>query len=72
MSDHDHSNRYITTPEFNKLTPESFAKRLTQVNLASKSDIVNFLNQTDFDNQVKNITSSKNELSELSKTVLIE
>ena len=36
MSDHDHSNRYITTPEFNKLTPESFAERPKQANLASK------------------------------------
>ena len=41
---------------------------LKQVNLASKSDIVNFL----FDNQVKNVTSSKNELSEVSKKVLIK
>ena len=36
MSDHDHSNRYITTSEFNKLTPESFAERPKQANLASK------------------------------------
>ena len=36
MSDHDHSNRYITTPEFNKLTPESFAERPKQANLARK------------------------------------
>ena len=37
----DHS-KYITTPEFNKLTAEHFAARLAQANLASKSDIVNF------------------------------
>ena len=72
ISDHDHNNKYITTPEFKKLTPEGFAERLKQANLASKSDIVSFLNQTDFDNQVKNVTSSKNELSELSKKVLIK
>ena len=28
MADHDHSNKYITTPEFNKLTSENFAARL--------------------------------------------
>ena len=72
ISDHDHSNKYITTPEFNKLTPESFAERLKQANAARKSDIVIFLNKTDFDNQVKNVTSSKNQLSELSKKVLIK
>ena len=31
--DHDHSNKYITTPEFNKLTAEKFAARLKQANL---------------------------------------
>ena len=72
ISDHDYSNKYITTPEFNKLTPESFAERLKQANAARKSDIVIFLNKTDFDNQVKNVTSSKNQLSELSKKVLIK
>ena len=37
----DHS-KYITTPEFNKLTAENFAVRLAQANFASKSDIANF------------------------------
>ena len=72
ISDHDHSNKYITTPEFNKLTPESFAERLKQANVARKSDIVNFLNKTDFNKQVKNVTSRKNQLSDLSKKVLIK
>ena len=31
-------DKYITTPEFNKLTAESFPARLNQVNLASKND----------------------------------
>ena len=31
ITDHDHG-KYITTPEFNKLTAESFAARLAQVN----------------------------------------
>ena len=33
----------------------------------SQSDISNFLNKTDFGNQVKNVTSNKNELNQLSK-----
>ena len=43
----------ITTPEFNKLTSENFAARLKQANLASNSDIVNFVNKTDFDDKLK-------------------
>ena len=39
---HDH-DKYITTPEFNKLTSENFAGRLKQANLANKSDIANFV-----------------------------
>ena len=58
--DHNH-DKYITTPEFNKLTAESFAARLKQANLASQSDIANFVNKTDFDIQVKNVTSNKND-----------
>ena len=49
----DHS-KYITTPEFDKLTAESFAARLKQPNLVSK---------TDFDNKLisykRKITSNK-------------
>ena len=56
----------MTTPEFNKLTAENFAARLKQASLASKSDIVN---KTYFENQVKNVTSNKNELNKLSKKV---
>ena len=32
FTDRDHSNKYITTPEFNKLTSENFAARLKQAN----------------------------------------
>ena len=32
ITDHNH-NKYITTPEFNKLTAETFAWRLKQANL---------------------------------------
>ena len=48
ITDHDH-DKYITTPEFNKLTLENFAARLAQANLASKSDIADFVKKTDFD-----------------------
>ena len=68
IADRDH-DKYITTPEFNKLTSENFAARLKQANLASKSDIANFVNKTDFDNKLKDVTSNKNELNELSKKV---
>ena len=38
ITDHDH-DKYITTPEVNKLTEENFVARLAQVSLASKNDI---------------------------------
>ena len=48
---------------------EIFYLRLKRGNLANKSDIASFVNKTDFDNQVKNVTANKNELNELSKKV---
>ena len=38
----DHS-KYITTQEFNKLTTENYTARLKQANLATKSDIADFV-----------------------------
>ena len=35
--------------------------------MASKSGIVNFVKNTYFDNKLKNVTSNKNELKDLSK-----
>ena len=67
-TDHDH-DKYITTQEFNKLTSEKFTARLAQANLASKNDIANFVKKTDFDNKLKDVTSNKNELNELSEKV---
>ena len=46
---------------------EIFDLRLKWANLASKSDIANFVKETDFDNKLKGVTSNKNELNELSK-----
>ena len=51
ITNHDH-NKYTTIPEFNKLTAEYFVARLAQTNLASKSDVANFLNKTDFDDRL--------------------
>ena len=59
----------ITLTEFNKFTKEIFDLPLKLENLASKSDIVNFVNKADFDNKLKDVTSNKNELIELSKQV---
>ena len=67
ITDHDHSNKYITTPEFDKLTADYFAARLKQANLASKHDIPNFLKNAYFDDKLTDVTSNKNELNELSK-----
>ena len=45
-TDHHHSNKYITTQEFDKLTSKIFASRLAQANLLCKNDIANFLKKT--------------------------
>ena len=37
LIDHKH-DKYITTPEYNKLTAENFAARLVQTNLITKTD----------------------------------
>ena len=36
VSDHNH-DKYITTPEFNKLTTENFKARLTEADLVTKT-----------------------------------
>ena len=71
ITDHDHSNNYITTPEFYKLKAENFAARLKQANLARKSDVANFVKKADLDNKLKDVTSNKNELNELSKKIKV-
>ena len=58
-TDYDH-DKYITTKEFNNLTAENFTARLVQANVASKSDVANFVKKADL---------NKNELNELSKKV---
>ena len=70
IAGHGHNNKYITAPEFNKLTVENFAARLKQANLSSKSDIANWVSKTDFNSKLwsfnKRINSNK------TKHVLIE
>ena len=39
-ADHNH-DKYITTPEFNKLTAENFAVRLAQSSFVTKTDFDN-------------------------------
>ena len=65
--DHD-NDKQITTQVFNQLILENFTARLAQItNLASKSNVANFVKKTDFDNKLKNVTSNKNELNKFSK-----
>ena len=37
------------------MNSETFSARLAEVNLASKSDIANFVKNTDFDDKLKNL-----------------
>ena len=53
IADHDHSNKFITTQEFNKLTLDNFAARLAQTNLASKNDIADLVKRTDSNDKKK-------------------
>ena len=46
-----------------------FGLWLKRAKLASKNDIANSVNKTDFGKKLKDITSNKNELNELSKIV---
>ena len=49
ISDH---GKYITTPEINKLTAQNFTRRLKQGNLSIRTDFVNFLKNTDFNDKL--------------------
>ena len=61
ISDHNH-DKYITTPEFNKLLSQNFAPRLMQANLVTKTEFDNKL--TSFN---KRITSNKTKHLEVRK-----
>ena len=60
ITDHNH-DKYITTPEFNKLTTENFRARLAQADLVKK---------TDFDTKLQDI--SKRITSNKTKHLLVE
>ena len=60
ITDHKH-DKYITTPEFNKLTAENFAARLAQANLVTN---------TDFDNKLSNL--NKKTTSNKTKHLIVE
>ena len=60
FTDHYH-DKYVTTPDFNKLTEENFAARLEQANLVTK---------TDFDDKIKSLNPKVN--SNKTKHLLVE
>ena len=64
--DHD---KYFTTQEFNELTAENFAERIKQVNLASKNCMVDFVENTYFDEKLMNI--NKKVTSKEEKQILL-
>ena len=49
LTDHNH-DKYIITPEFNKLTAETFAARLAQSHLVTKTDFDTNLKSLNQDN----------------------
>ena len=57
-------DKYITTPEFNKLTAENFTARLKQANLLTKTDFDKKL--TSFN---RKITSNKTKYLEAQKKI---
>ena len=58
---HHYHNKYVTTPEFNKLAAENFAERLAEANLVTK---------TDFDTKL--ISLNRKIISNKTKHVLVE
>ena len=57
ITDHKY-DKYITTPEFNKLTAEKFAARLAQSNLITKTDFdakLSSLNKKITSNKIKHL-----------------
>ena len=60
LTDHNH-DKYITTPEFNKLTAEDFDARVSRANLVTK---------TDFDDKLKSLNQKMN--SNKTKHLLVE
>ena len=66
--DHNH-DKYIATREFIRLIADNFPSRLYIANLATKSDIDDFVEKTDFHDKLKNlikiVTSNKKKHAEV-------
>ena len=59
ISDYSH-DKYVASPEFNKLTAKNFASRLAQANLITKTDFkakLSSLNKKNYLKQNKTFTS---------------
>ena len=72
LTDHDH-DKYITPPEFNKVTAENFAARLKQANLVAKAyfdDKLKSINRKTSSNKTKHLVV-KNKLKKLKRFDLI-
>ena len=73
ITDHCHSNKYITTQEFSRLTVENFEVRLAQARLANKADIADFVKKTDFGDKLetlnRKVTSIKTKHIEVEKKI---
>ena len=57
LTDHNH-HKYITSPDFHKLTAENFAARLKKANLVTKTDLddkIKSLNQKIISNKTKHL-----------------
>ena len=52
---HDHSNKYISTLEFNRLSAKNFAARLKQADLATKVNIDSLVWKISFNNKLKKL-----------------
>ena len=54
-------DKYITTPEFNKLTKKTYAEILKQAKLASKNDNADFVQKkSNFDEKLIKVNKSVN------------
>ena len=56
---HDHG-KFITTVEFNKLTTNNLETTLAQANLEAKADTDDLVEETDFDDTLKNLNKKLN------------
>ena len=52
---HDHSNKYISTLEFNRLSAKNFAARLKQADLATKVNTDSLVWKISFNNKLKKL-----------------